>query len=295
MFFRRSLGERACELNEAERRYMLSLDADSPFLNTVETALPQTEIAGLVAAHFAQGGAKPKKALVIGWDGARADAAQFLCRPQAGHGAVGALKERGGLYLSFAGGEGKHLQKTKTQQGWASILTGRWGFENGVLEHQPLRRSCPTVLYSLAQKGVSAAFLAEWPEHFLLTYTQELLSAKLRKLPLRFVKTDTDFHLRELVRQSIRGGTDCTFCIFETPDHNGHATGFGMSEPGYAGGIVQLDRFAHELFKDVARRDTVDAEDWLILITSDHGGHGTDHGSQSPFDRLTFIACNRKL
>lgn len=42
-------------------------------------------------------------------------------------------------------------------------------------------------------------------------------------------------------------------------------------------------------------RETFQNEDWLILITSDHGGHKTGHGTQKAEDRMTFIAGNQKI
>ncbi len=36
-------------------------------------------------------------------------------------------------------------------------------------------------------------------------------------------------------------------------------------------------------------------EDWLIIISTDHGGTGTSHGGQTPFERMTWLACNKTV
>lgn len=109
--------------------------------------------------------------MLIGFDGARADAMHLLFESTdekitgglfvSAYSAVQALKAEGGLYLSYAGGESDSRQETSTAQGWAAILTGVWGAENGVLRHLPLKTNCPTVLRELAMQGKKSAFLAE--------------------------------------------------------------------------------------------------------------------------------------
>ena len=79
-------------------------------------------------------------------------------------------------------------QETSTAQGWAAILTGVWGDNNGVKRHVPLKTDCPTVLRNLAESGKKAAFLAEWADHFTITYKEEIRMAEEKKLPLCFRK-----------------------------------------------------------------------------------------------------------
>ncbi len=79
------------------------------------------------------------------------------------------------------------------------------------------------------------------------------------------------------------------------PYYNGHATGFSLENPRYAAGICRLDTVAYRLAEAVKRRPTYRDEDWLIMITSDHGGHGLRHGTQKQFDRMTFIASNKAI
>ena len=106
---------------------------------------------------------------------------------QSEYSAVNMLKTEGGLYLSYAGGEPDAPQETSTPQGWASILTGEWGSVNGVLQHAPLSTACPTVLRELAQQGKTTAFLAEWDDHFTITYREEMAVAQRKGLPLSLI------------------------------------------------------------------------------------------------------------
>ncbi len=289
----------------AQEKYLKRLNTPGVFENTTESALPQTVVAKLVQAHFAKASDKKPKALLIGFDGARADAMHLLCKSAdesvtgtlyaSDYSAVNTLKQSGGLYLSFAGGTPDAPQETSTAQGWAAILTGAWGKENGVLQHVPLNESCPTVLRALAEQGISAAFLAEWPDHFEITYKTEIQIAKEKQLPLTFTKLADDNDLQAEFMNHIAGDTDCIFGIFEAPDSNGHTTGFSLQNPRYCTAVTRLDNLAYRLAETVQARPTYAQEDWLILITSDHGGHDRGHGTQMQFDRMTFIAANQPI
>lgn len=292
-------------LKSAEQKYLKHLDTQGVFNNTTKTALPQTVFADVVRKHFEKQNAKTPKALLIGFDGARAETMHLLCESQnekvtgalfhSAYSAVQALKAEGGLYLSFAGGEPSAPQETSTAQGWAAILTGVWGSENGVVRHVPLKTTCPTVLRELAGAGKKAAFLAEWEDHFTVTYKEEAEIALRENLPLIFQKYADDCALEAAISEQITDGADCVFGIFEAPDYNGHTTGFSLKNPRYAACVCRLDNVAYRLMETVKSRPTYAEEDWLIMITSDHGGHGLRHGTQKQFDRMTFIASNKPL
>lgn len=286
------------------KNYFKAVDGTGVFDNDSRSMLPQTVCAELVRKHFRESGKIPKL-LLIGWDGARADSMNFLVGGSneklcgtlfvSEYSAVNALRKEGGLYLSYAGGEPGSLQETSTAQGWASILTGEWGKTNGVLKHVPVSRACPTVLRELAERGKSAAFLAEWDDHFTITYKDEIATAKEQDLPFVFRQLGSDAQLRDALIGEIRKGTDCIFGIFEGPDANGHGYGFGNEDCRYVVTVSNLDRISYRLIEEVRARPSCPQEDWLILITSDHGGHLKTHGTQADEDRTTFIACNKKL
>lgn len=284
--------------------YFRLIDQAGIFDNSRQSMFPQTVCAKVIRRHFERAGKAPK-ALIIGFDGTRADSMCFLVkganetvsgvRFHSEYSAVNMLKTEGGLYLSYAGGEPDAPQETSTPQGWASILTGEWGSVNGVLQHAPLSTACPTVLRELAQQGKTTAFLAEWDDHFTITYREEMAVVQRKGLPFVFQQFKDDEALEKSMLSNIQKGTDCIFGIFEAPDHNGHSFGFGKQEYRYVTAVCNLDRIAFRFLQEVESRPTYHEEDWLFLITSDHGGHGNMHGTQLDEDRTTFIACNKKL
>ena len=79
------------------------------------------------------------------------------------------------------------------------------------------------------------------------------------------------------------------FLQFDIVDHAGHTSGFDPKEPGYLQAIEATDRRIGTILKALEKRPSLAEEDWLILVTADHGGRGTGHGGQSPGERTVFI------
>lgn len=290
--------------NFKKKDYFETIDGVGIFDNGKNSMLPQIVCAKTVRKHF-KTAEKTPKALIIGFDGARADSMAYVVKsaeektsgklflPE--YSAIKLLKSQGGLYLTYAGGEELTPQETSTAQGWSAILTGEWGAKNGVLKHVPLNTDCPTVLRELAESGKKAAFLAEWEDHFTITYKKEIEISEQNKIPLTFKRHKDDEELEQSFIEYIKGDTDCIFGIFEAPDYNGHTDRFGDVNYKYVTSVCNLDRVAYKLIEEVRSRPSYDDEDWLIMITSDHGGHGFGHGTQKPEDRNTFLACNKKI
>lgn len=290
------------------KKYIGLLDRSAVFGNSAARAYPQTAVYEIVKKHLETETGKSKKVLIYGFDGARADSMFYLipsCDDDiAGHNlksaysAVTRLKESGGLFLSYAGGDKsdpRTLQETSTAQGWASILTGKWGAENGVQKHVTKKNSAPTVLMQCAEKGMSALFASIWQDHFTITYKDEIKTARENNLPLKFVRVNDEAELQKTALCAVDGGTDIIFAINEFPDYNGHSHGFGPGNYRYVTGITNADRYAFVIMRHIESRPEFENEDWLYIITSDHGGHGRRHGTQDERDRMTFIALNKPL
>lgn len=207
-----------------------------------------------------------------------------------------ALKERGGLYITYVGGEENEPQETSTAQGWASALCGKWmkkPWRQGI--EWSLDDDYPTVLKALSLKGYQTSFSAIWPIHFDNTYKNEIEFAENNNLRQYYYKFEADSELYENLVERIQGDDDFIFGIFENPDMNGHALGFGDGNYRYVAGVCNLDRISYKLLEQIKKRDTFEDEDWLVVIASDHGGHSTRHGTQNIQDRTTFLALSKPI
>lgn len=276
--------------------------------NTWEEALPQTEIYNLIKDHFAAplpAGKTEKKAIVIGYDGCRADTLRLL--PTAKRSAINHLLAQGGQgVFSYCGAvpyPAENTQATSTAPGWCSMLIGTWANEIGVNNNgQPKPLEPKTLLLSLAEDGTAekSAFYVSWDGHFSkkdATYINEKNYAKENGVNAVFRRALFDAGTKRNVISDIKKA-DCSDFIFltlEYTDHQGHNSGFGPQNVKYVSAFRDAEAAGMDIIEAIEARETYDTEDWLILITTDHGGIGGGHGGSSFEERMTFIISNKTI
>ncbi len=291
--------------NDTEELYRQNVVAVN-YENTVETAYPQTDLYKIIDEHFRSElpeGKTEKKAIVIGYDGCRAD---VLTQVQKENSAVGYLLEKGASKaLTYCGGVNYpeiNTQDTSTAPGWCSILTGQWADVHGVTANDiPKSMEVKTLMTTLTEDGIigSASFITKWAGHFSrekATYLPEVQYCSDHALPVNFNKCDGNEGSHKTVMTEIadEACSDFLFVIYEHTDSEGHNYGFSINNPGYKEAFVESDACGYEAIKAIEARETYDTEDWLIIITSDHGGKGLGHGKESIQERMTFVVMNKE-
>lgn len=287
------------------KKYIRAVNTGGIFSNCFSSSYPQTVVSKIILNHFKKSGKKPK-CIFIGWDGCRCDAMKYLIKSESekvsgGNGnfhysAVNFLKNSGGVYITYVGGDNGFQQETSTAQGWASALCGKWMkplWKTGI--EWSLDEDYPTVMQILAKQGYKTSFSCIWPIHFDKTYKNEIEYAQEHDLQQLFFKFETDDELHTNMLERINSEDDFIFGIYENPDINGHGTNFGDENYRYVAGICNLDTLSFDLIREIQSRPSADEEDWLIVIGSDHGGHLTRHGTQKTEDRTTFLAVSKPL
>lgn len=268
--------------------------------NTIEDAIPQTELFSVIKEHFnapLAEGKTEKKAIIIGYDGCRAD---ILTEIQQENSAITTLLEDGATFnLAYCGGveyPEKNTQATSTAPGWCSVLTGKWADEHSITGNDITKEVEPkTLLTSLVEDGVidSSSFITKWAGHFSrdnATYLLEKDYCEKNDLAVSFNKckndkASLDFTLEEIEKENC---ADFLFVIYEQTDSAGHSFGFSYNNPRYKEAFREIDSYGYETLKAIRERETYDSEDWLVIVTSDHGGINTDHGGDSIQERMTF-------
>ncbi|MBL0315750.1 MAG: alkaline phosphatase family protein [Flavobacteriales bacterium] len=84
---------------------------------------------------------------------------------------------------------------------------------------------------------------------------------------------------------------DVLFIAFDDVDHAGHQYGFDISIPEYLSSIETTDGYIEEILAALSSRPNYNSEDWLIMVTTDHGGNLSGHGLGSLEERTSFITC----
>jgi predicted AlkP superfamily pyrophosphatase or phosphodiesterase len=237
---------------------------------------------------------RTKKVLLIGIDGVRSDALKIAHMPH--------LQSliKGGAFADDTQilGERYRLNDTLSAPGWASILTGVWadkhgvqgsGFEGNNFERYPdfLRR-----LRQARSTARTAAFVS-WEEitrH--LVPSADALKTFLagKRSPAGYLEADRQV-AEAAARHLLEADPDAVFVYFRLPDAIGHRSGFHPRVPEYRAAIEAVDGLAAIVVAAMRSRKTFVREDWLILVTSDHGGQGTHHtgGHQDPEVLTVFL------
>ena len=276
--------------------------------NTIETAIPQTEIYDLITEHFNSPlpeGKTEKKVIVIGYDGCRADSLKYV-EGSAFSGIGKMLADGASLNIGYCGGVNypeENTQKTSTAPGWCSIMTGEWADKHGITGNGITKTmEYKTLMTSLTENGVidSASFITSWDGHFVTddsTYKDEKAYCEENGINVSFNYCLEDVASANTAIKDIKQDdcSDFIFAIYEGTDHAGHTFGFSTNGPIYEAGFVLNDILAYRTLKAIENRDNYESEDWLIIITSDHGGYGTGHGGPTIQERMTFILTNKEF
>ncbi|MBR4286978.1 MAG: alkaline phosphatase family protein [Clostridia bacterium] len=292
------------DFKDTEDVYRTNVEAVN-YENTIETAMPQTDLYGIINEHFNSAlpeGKTEKKAIVIGYDGCRAD---ILNEIQSENSAIASLVAEGAsLKLAYCGGVNypeKNTQDTSTAPGWCSILTGEWADKTGITANDIVKSVEPkTLLTTLVEDGKaeSSLFVTRWAGHFSrdeATYVDEMKYCEDNNLAVTFNKCDNDEKSLEYTLDAVskENCQDFIFVIYEPTDSTGHDYGFSYNNPRYKEAFVRADAYALETINAIKGRASYAQEDWLIILTSDHGGFGSGHGNESIQERMTFVVSTK--
>ncbi len=273
--------------------------------NTIETASPTTDVYNIINEHFKSElpeGKTEKKVVVLGYDGCRAD---ILAERQE-NGAVNYLLNNGAsINLTYCGGVNfpeENTQATSTAPGWCSMLTGVWSDVHGITGNGITKAVEPKmIMTTLIEEDVidNGAFITKWKGHFTnnnSTYKDEKAYCEENNIDIDFNlrKNKSDIQTGAIEEVTSEDCADFVFVFYENTDSAGHNFGFSFNNPVYKNAFNKEDNYGYEVIKAIEARENYDTEDWLIIVTSDHGGIETDHGGPSIQERMTFIVTNKE-
>ena len=221
-----------------------------------------------------------KKILFIGLDGCRSDALNFAHTPN-----IDLLIENG-LYIENALCS-INGQPTVSGPGWSSMITGVWYNKHGVsdnsfigddfIEYPPFN-----ILLDENEDDLHTASFIMWtPIH------SEIFSASM---DYNENHPSYDASLAQAAANYIiTEELDILFLDFDHIDHAGHSYGFGPDVSEYINTIEDVDEYIGLVISAMEERLNYNNEEWLIIITSDHGGNMSGHGGQTIEERIIPI------
>ncbi|MFE2722216.1 alkaline phosphatase family protein [Kitasatospora sp. NPDC059327] len=227
-------------------------------------------------------GTKTAKTLVIGVDGTRYDKLVTADAPNLKALMASGLTATSNLYAN-------PLAPTLSGPGWSSIATGVWPDKHGVKDNNFVGSRFdlyPDLATRLETASPSASTLvaASWNP-----IADNVFNGKA---DLRITESENDVKTAsDAVDYLANGNPDTTFLHFDQVDEAGHS--YGGASTQYAAAIHSVDALVGQVLQAVRGRATYASEDWLIIVTTDHGHTDAGgHGGNSAAERQTFQIVN---
>ena len=241
-------------------------------------------LTGLVSISLLSG--QNKKLLFIGIDGCRPDALTQAQTPN-----IDGLIN-GGIYINDALCS-INGQPTVSGPGWSTMITGVWFDKHGVSdnsfsgsnfdEYPPFN----VLMEESSQEYHTASFIMWTPIHTQI-----------------FGSTMDYNELHSTYDGSVAQGAadymstpnlDVLFLDFDDVDIAGHSYGYSPEANQYINAIENVDEYIGWVIDAMENRPTFQNEDWLVMITSDHGGIDYSHGGQTIEERQIPIILSGSL
>ncbi len=263
------------------------------------------------AASFANG--QKKKALFVIIDGVSRDVLDSVPTPN-----LHAIAKEGALLNAYQGGERNEFNQTPTisAPGYNNVLTGVWYHKHNVPDNaiKAPNYHYPTIfrLYKDQYPNRKIAVFSSWEDnrtkligeglpqtgnikmdfHFdgLELDTANYPHDKARKFMSEIDQAVTDEAARVITQEA----PDLSWVYLEFTDDMGHM--YGDSEQ-YREAVKLADQRIGKLWESIKKRKEKYMEDWLLVITTDHGRDpktGRNHGGQSDRERASWIVTNAK-
>ena len=252
-----------------------------------------------------------KKVVFIILDGIPADVLENTPTPN-----LDKIAEVGGYTRAFTGGKVGSYSETPTISavGYNSLLTGTWVNKHHVWGNDI---TAPNYRYwsifrflREANPAAKLAVYSTWEDNRTKLIGEGLQETGLLKIDFSFdgFEVDTITYPHDSNKKYIQKidnlvsyeaayqlktfAPDLSWVYLEYTDDMGHR--FGDS-PELAAAVKLADQQVGRIYESIRYREEKFGEDWLILITTDHGRNvedGKDHGGQSDREREIWIVTN---
>ncbi len=277
--------------------------------------IPSLLLLGLLGWHLAaaQTPARPRKVVFIIADGIPADVLEAAPAPH-----IKQLIASGTCLRAHVGGDlGTYTQTpTISAPGYNDLLTGTWGYKHNVWDNaiKAPNYHYPTIFRLLkeARPTSKIAIFSTWldnrtklvgegrPAAGSLRFDYKADGYELDTVAYPHDKGSLYTHaiddkvVAEATRCLRENGPDLSWVYLEHTDDMGHRHG-DSNELRTAVGY--LDTEIGQLQQALAYRRQHFAEDWLLVLTTDHGrdaATGRNHGGQSARERATWLVLSDK-
>ncbi|WP_327674985.1 alkaline phosphatase family protein [Kitasatospora sp. NBC_00458] len=236
------------------------------------------------AAAPAAAAARTPKVLVIGLDGTMLNRIKDAGTTSLAALMAGGLTAAGSLYTSPMAG-------TSSGPGWSTVATGVWPDKHNVRDNDftaPAFAAYPDFLTraETARPALNTYVVASWAPIAATIYSG--------RVDTRVATPSAEYDAGTTSRAVARlrdTDPDAVFVQLDNVDHAGHSS--GSASAAYLDAIRGVDAQVGQILAAVRGRASYAQEDWLIMVTADHGHTPTGgHGGSTWEERQTFVIAN---
>ena len=251
------------------------------------------------------------KAIFIIIDGIPADVIEDVNTPN-----IDAVSGEHGYARAYVGGAVGEASESPTVSavGYNSLLTGTWANKHNVWDNDI---GDPNYAYwdifriaKTHDAALRTAVFSTWTDNRTKLIGDGLAAAGGTKLDYYFdgLELDTERYPHDMFSNYIRDidaavvadaaryisaeGPDLSWIYLQYTDDMGHGFGDSLQQTE---AVQIMDGHIGAVWKSITERQESHNEDWLIVVTTDHGRDaetGTSHGGQSARERTIWIATN---
>lgn len=252
-----------------------------------------------------------RKVLFVVVDGIPADVIERVHTPN-----LDKISKIGGYSRAYTGGGIGEYSQTPTVSavGYNSLLTGTWAHKHNVWDNdiespnynywtifRYVREYLPNkklAIFSTWEDNRTKLLGEGLPEtgKLMLDFSYD----GLERDTLKFPHDENSLYIHEIDKEVTKHAArvlkneapDLSWVYLQYPDDVGHRKGDG---PEMDRAVQLADKQIGELFEAVSSRERGMNEEWLVIVTTDHGReekNGKGHGGQSERERTIWISTN---
>lgn len=229
----------------------------------------------LLAGSSSSAAEKTKHVLLLGIDGCRFDALTKAKTPNLDKLRAAGIYSPTTLIL----GDRYRKNDTISGPGWGSINTGVWADKHNVQDNNfqdPKFDKYPHFFHYVKQTMPEAKTVSiiNWTPIAQYIVSSADVSIDTKK-GTSYAEADDDAQAAAVAEIAKEENPTAMMLYFGEVDEAGHAHGFHPTVPQYIAAIEHVDSLIGSVLEAIEKRTD---QEWLIVVTSDHGGAGKGHG-----------------
>lgn len=248
----------------------------SPASAVIDTPVAIEPLESAADTNPATKNGRQRRVLIVGIDGFRADAFPYVFIPT-----LQGLRRKGASHM-----EGHTNQPTHSGPGWATLLTGQNVATHGVKDNRFKDLST-----FQAQNTVFHDYKERYPYAHIAAFVgwRPIRTHLLKDVPLDVSDSGLDVDIARKAAKLLAEDPHLgmMFVHLDAVDQVGHKYGYHYRKKTYRGAITRADTRLGRILKALNERS--DRDDWLIVVTTDHGGSlNGSHGQDRPANKRIF-------